>query len=647
MRTDADVAIVGYGPVGQALAIAMAQRGYRVLVLERWPSLYSLPRAIAYDHEVARILQSLGVAEGVAPHTALSARYEWRDAQGRVLKSFEGLDQTAISGWPDKVTFSQPFLERILDTRARSFEDRITVVQGWQVVSAVEEDDEVALRAVPTGQASGEERLFKVDYVVGCDGADSFVRKAMGSDYDDLGFSADWLVVDVVPNDPARWTNELIQVCDPARPTTNVSGGPGRRRFEFMLLPDESKDAMNNVETAWRLLEQHGWTRDSATLERHAVYTFRGCVARSWRNGRMMIAGDAAHLTPPFAGQGLCAGMRDVVALAWRLDLVLRGAARPALLDTYGLERGHHVRRFIDFAIELGHIICVLDPAAAAERDAYLLGPGRQTEDRYPDSRLPASYCQREGDPLAGTLSLQGRVKVGESVGRFDDLVGGGFILLGIDVEPDRDLDAGQRQFLDRAGIRVVRTGDDGPVIDIDGSYRRWFRELGCKAVLIRPDFYLFGGGEAAEVVSDFRQRSFWVEDAPPEETRDNGTGLIRDFFAAKLEAQVSPGVFSRWMREGRQDYVLVDVRNPHDALKSRIKGAYVAPENGIAARHDLPADKLLVLYGWDELCSLAASAALQLMRRGYRVKELAGGIKAWQTMGLPVSPVEEMAERP
>ncbi|WP_322071874.1 bifunctional 3-(3-hydroxy-phenyl)propionate/3-hydroxycinnamic acid hydroxylase [Paraburkholderia bannensis] len=642
MDFDADVAIVGYGPVGQALAAALLGRGHSVLVLERWPALYALPRAVVYDHEVARILQSIGIADQMQPHTALSSRYEWRNGRGDVLKAFDGLDRNGVSGWPERLSFSQPSLEETLDARVRSFGDRVQILQGHQVSALVEGNDGVSLTAVATDVTTGaaidapasEARHFRTRYVVGCDGAGSFVREAMGARYDDLGFSADWLVVDVLPNHPADWTNELIQLCDPVRPTTSVSGGPGRRRLEFMLLSGETKEAMNNAATAWRLLEAHGWNPSNARLERHAVYTFRGCVAAQWRNGRVMIAGDAAHLTPPFAGQGLCAGMRDVAALAWRLDLILRGLAQPQLLNSYGLERTTHVRRFIDFAIELGKVICELDPQAAAGRDAWLLGPGANAEDRFPPLTLPPSDCLRARDPLAGELSVQGRVRMGDTTGRFDDIAGGGFTLIGWEHDPLADLSVSQRSWLERVGVKVVAVGAQQAVADIDGTYAAWFAQMGCRAVLVRPDFYVFGAGEALELVRDLQRTLYW---GTPDDSTPASATLVQGYFAARLHARVSPAVLRGWMAAARQDVAVVDVRNPRPELNARVEGALVAAAGDASALASLPRDKTLVLYSWDDACTLLPAVALKLLGDGLAVKELAGGFRGWQEMRFPV----------
>lgn len=279
-----------------------------------------------------------------------------------------------------------------------------------------------------------------------------------------------------------------------------------------MRLAGETKAEMNNIDSAWRLLAPHGWSADNAVLQRHAVCTFRGCVARHWRQGRLMLAGDAAHLMPPFAGEGLCAGLRDSAALGWRLDQLLRGSADDSVLDSYGLERSAHVRRFIDFSIMLGGVICIVDTEAAAGREAFLLGPGKQQQDRHPGSSLPPSSQLRAGDAQAGELSPQGRVRRGPRAGRFDDVAGRGFVLLGVDADPAPALSDAQRQFLGRIGARVLRVvadvgadtgaeGDAGALHDSDGEYRRWLAQLGTPAVLVRPDFYVFGAGTATALV--------------------------------------------------------------------------------------------------------------------------------------------------
>jgi flavoprotein hydroxylase len=291
-----DVAIVGSGPVGKALAILLAQRQWRVGVFEKWPAPYPLPRAVHFDHEVARILQRTGVMHEIEKCSEPADVYEWRNAAGQTLLRLGRPDaRLAASAWWDSTMFSQPDLERLLERRLQAL-PAIELHMGHEV-TALEQNGGAVELTVRT--ADGECRQVRAAYAVGCDGANSFVRNALDLPVTDLGFHFDWLIVDVLPHEPRVWRPLNIQICDPARPTTAVSGGPRRRRWEFMRLPHERIEDLNQVDTAWRLLEPWDVTPQNATLERHAVYTFAACLVEQWRRGRAFVAGDAAHQMPP------------------------------------------------------------------------------------------------------------------------------------------------------------------------------------------------------------------------------------------------------------------------------------------------------------------------------------------------------------
>jgi hypothetical protein len=333
-------------------------------------------------------------------------------------------------------------------------------------------------------------------FVVGCDGANSFVRDQIGSGWHDLGFHFDWLVVDLAPADP-RWDGPLNwQLCDPARPTTLVSGGPGRRRFEFMRLPHETLDELNREDAAWRLLGRWGLHAGDAKLERHAVYTFRARWADRWRSGRALIAGDAAHQMPPFAGQGMCAGLRDAANLAWKLDLVLAGRASETLLDTYMTERAPHVSAMIDLSVALGRIICVADPAEAAARDARMSGEAKGRSAPV-DAPLPPLGPGCFTEDAARELFVQDVVRHRGSVGRFDDVVGRGFALVSPAGAPA--LDAEQAAWFAGIGGLTAHVAPGAPVDDLAGGYTRWFAQRGAAVALVRPDFAVFGAGAKPE----------------------------------------------------------------------------------------------------------------------------------------------------
>ena len=364
-----DVAIVGFGPVGQGLALMLGRRGYRVHAFERQPSPYPLPRAVCIDHEVRRVLGAVGMEDDILAITHPSPRYKWYNANWELLLDIDWTRES-ISGGPDVNFVHQPTLEERL-AAAACREPGVTLDMGYDVTSLEQRDDRVAITA--TSRDGGTERHIEARYVVGADGANSFVRKIAGIDSHDRGFEADWLVIDVLPNEDSNLDiPPAAQYCNPVRPTTIVPAGQrnGRmyRRWEFMRLPGESKESLEEIGNVWKLLEP--WVQPGqAEIVRHKIYTFRSLVADVWRNGRLVLVGDAAHVMPPFMGQGMCAGLRDAANLTWKFDLIFRGVANDALLDTYTPERKPHVSDVIDMSIQLGKMICVADLQAAAERD--------------------------------------------------------------------------------------------------------------------------------------------------------------------------------------------------------------------------------------------------------------------------------------
>ena len=278
-----------------------------------------------------------------------------------------------------------------------------------------------------------------------------------------------------------------------------------------MRRADVSADQLGRTETAWKLMEPWGVTPDTARLERHAVYTFRGRWVREWRRGRIFLAGDSAHLMPPFLGQGMCSGLRDASALAWRLSLVESGRASVSILDSYGTERGAHVQEIIEGAVALGKVICELDPLRAAERDAGMraeLNDPEAVTVEPPHPRLGQPSITEAGDASAGRLSVQARVEADGLVGLFDDVVGGAWQLIGLDADPMADVSAKLRTWFEDLGGTATALTVDGGVRDIDGAYRAWFEAHGCSLLLARPDFYVYGTGatqDAARLLGDLR----------------------------------------------------------------------------------------------------------------------------------------------
>ncbi len=496
---NAEVVIVGYGPVGQLLALLLGRQGRRVVVVERWAALFAMPRAVHYDHEIARIFQAAGVIDPMQAISGTAEEVQFLGAKRQILFKF-GVSGWSQSGWPLANGFAQPDLEAVLDEAVQALPN-VTIMRGWQADAIVQSPQGAQLTMRRGGlidgvwTPDGTTHLISSAFVIGTDGANSFVRKQMATDFTDLGFAFDWLVVNL------RWKPGhdrdfgIQNICDPARPTSVVPGGPGRRRWEFMLVPGDDPAYMITPEASWKLLEPWDVNPDNAILERHAIYTFRAGWAEHWRDGRLLLAGDSAHLMPPFMGQGMCSGMRDAMTLAWQLGIVLDGAQPLSFLDNYGQERLDHVKYMIHGSVEHGKIICLSDPVEAAERDARMqaaaLDPTLAPPPPGPP-RLGAGLVMPD-NPFAGLLSFQGIVEKGGRRGLFDDVVGGGFTLVGASIDPQAHLNDTNRAFLNSIGATIANFSADSDVTDVDDGYAKWFAGQGYEIALSRPDFYLFG----------------------------------------------------------------------------------------------------------------------------------------------------------
>ncbi|AZG11552.1 bifunctional 3-(3-hydroxy-phenyl)propionate/3-hydroxycinnamic acid hydroxylase [Pigmentiphaga sp. H8] len=495
-----DVAIVGYGPSGVVAAALLGQSGLRVHVCDRLDGVYEIPRAVALDHEIMRVFQQIGVARAVEPFMEPFTDSEYLGVDGRLIRRMTMIAPPYPQGYTPSVVFTQPEVERVLRSRVAQLSN-VEVDLGAEMRRISQGADAVELELETRG--GGKKRIV-ARYAIACDGGSSSVRAQLGMPLEDLDFDEPWLVVDVLVNEQGmrKLPKVSVQYCEPERPCTLVLGPGNHRRFEISLLTGEDPQQAATTEATWRLLSRWLGPEDGE-LWRQSSYRFHALVAAEWRRSRVFLAGDAAHMQPPFLGQGMCQGIRDVANLSWKLAAVLNGdvtgRAGDALLDSYGLERGAHVRELTSRIKSFGAVICERDIDKARARDARMRTEGngavRDTPRQDILPRLERGLLSAWPHPCRGRLFPQPRVRSGAGTLLLDQLTGNGWRLM----LAHRSLaprDAGGVQL--RA--RVVAFDD---MEEADGVVAAWFMESQCVAALVRPDNYIYGVARSADEVDE------------------------------------------------------------------------------------------------------------------------------------------------
>ncbi len=467
---DAEVVIVGYGPVGQLAANLLGAAGVRTLVLERAPGLHGEPRAASIDDEGLRILQATGLADAAREQMLANVPVAFVTRGGREVRLVDAAD--TANGQPFLATLHQPALERVLDAGVRRFAG-VEVRFGAEVRDLRQDADGVTLALADGGSV-------RARWVVACDGGRSALREALRVGFAGSTFAESWLVADLVPHASPAGPPVLRFHGDPGRPAVSAPMGSGRLRWELMALPGEALAALARPARVRELLAPHV-DLAQARVERASVYTYHARTASRWRVGRVLLAGDAAHVMPPFAGQGMCSGLRDVHNLAWKLAAVLEGAADPALLDTYETERRPHVAAMSRLAVAMGAVLQTRRPRAARLRDALLLAlseapllgaRARSGAPRVP-SRLRAGALGPGGGRLFGQPRLGGIP--------LDDRLGPGWALLGAGTDPRPALGpAARAAFADARAVALE------PAL-----------LAGAELVVLRPDRVVFARDRA------------------------------------------------------------------------------------------------------------------------------------------------------
>jgi 3-(3-hydroxy-phenyl)propionate hydroxylase len=491
-----DVAIVGAGPVGAVAANLCGVHGLSAIAFDSAPDVYDLPRAAALYDDAQRILDDAGVLEAILPSTCELVGAEFVDAAGARIVGFEvppGL--LTENGCPPLLNINQPEVERAIRSGLSRF-DHVALAVSHEVIDFQQVDDHVELTV--RDLAAGHTRQLRARWLLACDGARSTVRKAAGIGWKSLGYDCDWLVVDLALTRSVALTPFAQQICDPIRPVTIIPMPGVLRRWEFQLKPGETREEMEAPDRVWQLLAPWLSPRDGEIL-RAVVYRFHATIADRFRSGRVFLAGDAAHQTPPFMGQGLCTGIRDVENLIWKLALVRGGAAGDGLLDTYNAERRPLAAAMVEHSTNTGKLIDAYaamargGPEPPPELQEYAYGGTRTLPD------LSAGLLASDGGRWVGQRFPQATVSAGGVSGRFDDIVGPRWAVVATEPLRGRLSDVTQR-FLVAIGAVLVE------VPRIEGYVLAVLLEF--DVIVVRPDRIIYGAGALSDIDTMIAQLS-------------------------------------------------------------------------------------------------------------------------------------------
>jgi 3-(3-hydroxy-phenyl)propionate hydroxylase len=475
------VVIVGAGPTGVTAATLLAQHGVECLVLDRWESVYAQPRAVHLDDEIARIIARLGIADEFAAISRPARGLQLRDRNMRVLAEFRRDSAESALGYPQANMFDQPELEALLRANLKRYPQ--ATLRGNCEVTDVAQIAPHRVEVRFTDRLNGHEHRVAANYLLGCDGANSLVRAAIGSSMEDLKFQQRWLVVDVETSADLNQWDGVHQVCDPHRAATFMRVGDTRYRWEFRLLSGETAADFGTIPALHPLIGP--WVGcvgpDQLKLVRVAEYTFRAQLADRWHRDNIFLLGDAAHLTPPFIGQGMGAGIRDAMNLSWKLAGVVNGYLGASALDTYEQERKPHVHYLIRIALAMGRAMTAGGELGNFARRVVLprlhLVPG--IRERIVDSTTPAlrrgalvKKSSRRRD-LAGQLCPNPVLAEGK---RLDTVVGPRFAV----VTSER-LRGPEHHEVSRRGAVVVQAAPGTELA-------RWLRSGRSTVAIVRPD---------------------------------------------------------------------------------------------------------------------------------------------------------------
>ena len=504
-----DIAIVGAGPVGLMIANYLGQCGVNVTLVEKLDSLIDYPRAIGLDDESLRTFQAVGLADNVLPHTTPWHAMRFMTPKGRCFADIQ--PKTDEFGWSRRNAFIQPLADRVLFEGLQRF-DNVKVLFGRELEGFEQSDSGVQLTLK---NAEGRSERLQAKYLIGCDGGNSLVRRSLDISFEGKTAPNQWIVVDIA-NDPLS-TPHVYLCCDPVRPYVSAALPHGVRRFEFMVMPGETEAELSKPENMRKLLAKVLPDPDRIELIRSRVYTHNARLAGRFRQGRVLLAGDAAHIMPVWQGQGYNSGMRDASNLAWKLSLVIKGLANDRLLDSYELERRDHAKAMIDLSVLAGHVLAPPKRWQGTLRDgvSWLLNYVPPVKRYFVEMRFkPMPQYTRgalivpseKGSPV-GKMFIQPKVltDAGATV-LLDEVIGENFAIIAWGCDPTWGLTTAQIAQWKTLGTRFIQVLPDvqlrapsdagNDVIrvgDSTGRLREWFARGSSSIALLRPDRFLAG----------------------------------------------------------------------------------------------------------------------------------------------------------
>ncbi|MBP2328205.1 3-(3-hydroxy-phenyl)propionate hydroxylase [Kibdelosporangium banguiense] len=521
MNDHYSVAIVGAGPVGATAANLLGAYGINTLIVDREPDIVDYPRAAGVDDESLRTFQTAGLVADILRGAIQNVPLKFFDAAGNCLADIR--PTTCDYGWYKRNIFMQPIAEAALRRGLKRF-SHVRTMLGTEMRHLVQDKDGVTLHLV---DEQGKQQEVRADYVIAADGGRSPIRTLLGIPLEGATHSRKWVVIDCA-NDPLDAPYTALH-CDPRRPYVCAHLPDDHRRWEFMLFPGEDAEEMLTPDRVNDLLRHHVRDPSVVNVIRARVYTHHSRIATRFVEGRVALAGDAAHLMPPWAGQGMNTGIRDVTNLCWKLAAIVSGEADPSLLDTYTQERRPHAQAIIDLSTTLGRILSPTRPSVARARDWFLraasLAPAVKKwtlEMRFkpiPHYRTGFVVPESPGTrvPSVGRMMTQPMVETSDGIHlKFDDVLGPWFAVIGFECDPLAGLTSTELAAVRRLRPQVIKVVESRAgerhhrqpcaaketlvVEDVHNELRTWFQARGRNAVLVRPDRYV----AAMSTVDDF-----------------------------------------------------------------------------------------------------------------------------------------------